>query len=178
MKKRKIARFGYLLISALFCCTAFAVWLWPDYSPQAACYISGTILLGYGVIRILGFFSDDPYCLAFHYDLACGLLFMVVGAVIWIKGVRSYPYLTPGLGWIALQDSFCKIQMAKEARDFGLHQWRMILLVAILTGISSFLLILDGVPGPQATKILTGCTLLLEGFLNWFTVSYAVKKCN
>ena len=61
MKKRKIARFGYLLISALFCCTAFAVWLWPDYSPQAACYVSGTILLGYGIIRILGFFSDDPY---------------------------------------------------------------------------------------------------------------------
>ena len=79
MKKRKIARFGYLLISALFCCMAFAIWLWPDYSPQAACCVSGTILLGYGVIRILGFFSDDSYCPAFHYDLACGLLFMVVG---------------------------------------------------------------------------------------------------
>ena len=88
MKKRKLARFGYLLISALFCCTAFAIWLWPDYSPQAACCVSGTILLGYGVIRILGFFSDDPYCPAFHYDLACGLLFMVVGTVIWIKGVQ------------------------------------------------------------------------------------------
>ena len=122
MKKRKIARFGYLLISALFCCTAFAIWLWPDYSPQAACCVSGTILLGYGVIRILGFFSDDSYCPAFHYDLACGLLFMVVGTVIWIKGVRSYPYLIPGLGWIALLDSLCKIQMSKEARDFGLHQ--------------------------------------------------------
>ena len=176
MKKREIARFGYLLISVLFCCAAFTVWLWPEYSPQAAYWVSGTILLGYGVIRILGFFSDDPYCLAFHYDLACGLLFMVVGAVIWIKGIRSYPYLTPGLGWIALLDSFCKIQMAKEARDFGLHQWRMILLAAILTGISSFLLILDGFPGPQTTKILTGCTLLLEGVLNWFTVRYAVKK--
>ena len=88
---------------------------------------------------------------------------MVVGTVIWIKGVRSYPYLIPGLGWITLLDSLCKIQMSKEARDFGLHQWRMILLAAILTGISSFLLILDGFPGPQATKILTGCTLLLEG---------------
>ena len=98
MKKRKIARFGYLLISVLFCCAAFAVWLWPEYSPQAAYRVSGTILLGYGVIRILGFFSDDPYCLAFHYDLACGLLFMMVGAVIWIKGIHSYPYLTPGLG--------------------------------------------------------------------------------
>lgn len=178
MRKRKIARLGYLLISALFCCAAFAVWLLPEYSPQAAFCVSGTILLGYGVIRIVGFFSDDPYCLAFHYDLACGLLFLVVGAMIWIKGVRGYPYLIPGLGWIALLDSLCKIQMAKEARDFGLRQWRVILPAAILTGISSFLLILDGFPGPRATKILTGCTLLLEGILNWFTVSFAVKKRN
>lgn len=166
------------MISALFCRAAFAVWLLPEYSPQAAFCVSGTILLGYGVIRIVGFFSDDPYCLAFHYDLACGLLFLVVGAMIWIKGVRGYPYLIPGLGWIALLDSLCKIQMAKEARDFGLHQWRVILPAAILTGISSFLLILDGFPGPRATKILTGCTLLLEGILNWFTVSFAVKKRN
>lgn len=178
MRKRKIARFGYLIISVLFCCAAFAVWLWPGYSPLAACRASGTILLGYGVIRVLGFFSDDPYCLAFHYDLACGLLLMAVGAVIWIKGVRCAPYLVPGLGWIALLDSLCKIQMAKEARDFGLPQWPVILLTAILTGISSFLLALEGFPGPLATKILTGCTLLLEGVLNWFTVQYAVKKRN
>ena len=54
----------------------------------------------------------------------------------------------------------------------------MILLAAILTGISSFLLILDGFPGPRAPKILTGSTFLLEGILNWFTVSFAVKKRN
>lgn len=35
MRKRKIARFGYLIISVLFCCAAFAVWLWPGYSPLA-----------------------------------------------------------------------------------------------------------------------------------------------
>ena len=177
MRKRKIARFGYLVISVLFCCAAFALWLRPEYPPKAACFASGAILLGYGVIRIVGFFSDDPYCLAFHYDLACGLLFMVVGAVVWLKGVRSYPYLVPGFGWIALLDSLCKIQMAKEARDFGLRQWNILLLTAILTGVSSVLLVAEGFPGPQATRVLMGCTLLLEGILNWLTVQCTVKKC-
>ena len=176
MRKRKAARYGYLLISLLFCLSAFAYWLIPTRSPTATCWVSGGILLAYGIIRILGFFSDDPYCLAFHYDLACGLLLMVLGVMVWVKGTNSYPYLIPGLGWIALLDSFFKIQMSKEAKDFGLRQWNILFLVAILTACSSFLLVLNGVPSPRATDVLTGCTLLLEGILNWFTVKFTVKK--
>lgn len=176
MRKRKAARYGYLLISLLFCLSAFAYWLFPARSPTAACWVSGGILLAYGIIRILGFFSDDPYCLAFHYDLACGLLLMVLGVMVWVNGTNSYPYLIPGLGWIALLDSFFKIQMSKEAKDFGLRQWNILFLVAILTACSSFLLVLNGFPGPQVTEVLTGCTLLLEGILNWFTVKFTVKK--
>ena len=90
MRKRKAARYGYLLISLLFCLSAFAYWLIPTRSPTATCWVSGGILLAYGIIRILGFFSDDPYCLAFHYDLACGLLLMVLGVMVWVKETNSY----------------------------------------------------------------------------------------
>ena len=124
----------------------------------------------------LGLFSEDLYCLAFRYDLACGLLLIALGVVVWIKGVSSYPYLTPGLGWIALLDSFLKVQMSKEAKDFGLRQWNILLLLAVLTAFSSFLLVINGFPGPQATKVLTGCTLLLEGIMNWLTVIFTVKQ--
>lgn len=177
LKKLKVARYGYLLISLLFCLSAFAYWLIPARSPTVTCRVSGGILIAYGVIRILGFFSEDLYCLAFRYDLACGLLLIALGVVVWIKGDGSYPYLAPGLGWIALLDSFLKIQMSKEAKDFGLPQWKILLLMAVLTALSSFLLIINGFPGPQATDILTGCTLLLEGILNWFTVIFTVKQC-
>ena len=175
MKKRKAARYGYMLISLLFCLSAFAYWLIPTRLPAITCWISGGILFAYGIIRILGFFSDDPYCLAFHYDLACGLLLMVSGGIVWIKGIKSYPYLIPGFAWIALLDSFFKIQMSKEAKDFGLQEWRFILCVAILTASSSFFLVLNDFLGPQATKLLMGSTLLLEGILNWFTVKFTVK---
>ena len=82
MKKLEVARYGYLLISLLFCLSAFAYWLFPAVSPLVTCRVSGSILLAYGVIRILGFFSEDLYCLAFRYDLACGLLLMVLGAAV------------------------------------------------------------------------------------------------
>ncbi len=175
MRKLQVARYGYLLISLLFCLSAFAYWLIPVRPPTITCWVSGGILIAYGVIRILGFLSEDLYCLAFRYDLAGGLLLIVLGTMIWVKGTNCYPYLIPGLGWIALLDSFSKIQMSKEAKDFGLQQWRILLLMAILTAFSSFLLVLNEFSNPLIDT-LVGCTLLMEGFMNCLTVICTVKQ--
>ncbi len=175
MKKKKVAGYGYLLISILFCFTALAYCFFPTRSPGTVCWISGGILLIYGIIRIVGFFSDDLYCLAFHYDLAYGLLLIVLGVLLWVKRQVVYLYLVPGLGWIVLLDSLFKIQMSKEAKDFGLRQWKIILVAGILTAFCSFLLAFSGFSGQKSSKILTGCVLLLEGLLNWLTVKFTVK---
>lgn len=175
MKKKKVAGYGYVLISILFCFTALAYWFFPTRSPDAVCWISGGVLLIYGIIRMIGFFSDDLYCLAFRYDFAYGLLLIVLGVLLWLKRQVVYPYLVPGLGWIVLLDSLFRIQMSKEAKDFGLRQWKIILVIGILTAFSSFLLVLSGFSGQKPLEGLTGCVLLLEGVLNWLTVKFTVK---
>lgn len=175
MKKLKVARYGYGIISLLFCLAAIAYWLFPAVAPSVVCGVSGGILFTYGIIRVLSFFSEDLYCLAFRYDLACGLLLMVLGVVVWVNASSCYPYLAPGLGWVALLDSFLKVQMAKEAKDFGLKQWYILLIFAILTAFCSFLLVIKGSPGPRMATVMTGCTLLLEGVMNLVTVKLTVK---
>ena len=42
----------------------------PHEESSAICISSGVILLVYGIIKIVGYFSSDLYCLAFRYDLA------------------------------------------------------------------------------------------------------------
>ena len=37
------------------------------------------MLIVYGLIKILGYFSRDIYCLAFQFDLAFGVLLAAVG---------------------------------------------------------------------------------------------------
>lgn len=46
----------------------------PSVSPMSVCIGSGIILIAYGIIKIIGYCSDDLYNLAFQHDLACGLL--------------------------------------------------------------------------------------------------------
>lgn len=166
MKKLQFARSGYIGISCIFYAAAIIYLLFPDLPPMALSCFSGVILILYGVIKIVGFFSEELYCLAFRYDLAFGLLLMVAGVLLLVKNVSVAQYLTPGLGWIALLDNLFHIQMSKEARDFGIEEWKLVLGLSVATGVLSVLLIIRGFPSPQATHILACIVLLACGAIN------------
>lgn len=166
MKKLQFARSGYIGISCIFYASAVIYLLFPDLPPMALSCFSGVILILYGIIKFVGFFSEDLYCLAFRYDMAFGLLLMVAGVLLLVKNVSVAQYLTPGLGWMALLDNLFHVQMSKEARDFGIKEWKLVLGLSIATGILSVLLIIRGFPSPQATHILSCIVLLACGAIN------------
>lgn len=166
MKKLKFARGGYIIISCIFYAAAVIYLAFPNLSEMALSCVGGAILIAYGIIKLVGFFSEDLYCLAFRYDLTWGLLIMVVGLLLLVKNVSVARYLTPGLGWMALLDNLFHIQMAKEARDFGIEEWKLVLGLSIATGVLSVLLIIRGFPSPQATRILSCIVLLACGVIN------------
>ena len=174
MKKLQFARSGYIGISCIFYAAAVIYLLFPGLPPMALSCFSGVILVAYGVIKLVGFFSEDLYCLAFRYDLAFGLLILVIGVLLLIKNVTVAQYLMPGLGWVALLDNLFHIQMSKEARDFGMERWKLILGLSITAGVLSVLLIIHGFPGPQATRILTCVVLLAAGAINQCIVMQTV----
>ena len=117
MKKLQFARSGYILISCIFYVTAVVNLIFPHLSPMALSCFGGVILILYGVIKLVGFFSEDLYCLAFRYDLAWGLLIMVIGVLLLVKNVSVAQYLAPGLGWMALLDNLFHIQMISGWRS-------------------------------------------------------------
>ena len=59
--------------------------IWPDCSMAVFCTAVGIMLIVYGLIKILGYFSRDIYCLAFQFDLAFGVLLAAVGIIIIVR---------------------------------------------------------------------------------------------
>ena len=175
MKKLQFARSGYIGISCIFYAAAVIYLFFPGLPPMALSCFSGVILILYGIIKFVGFFSEDLYCLAFRYDMAFGLLLMVAGVLLLVKNVSAAQYLTPGLGWMALLDNLFHIQMAKEARDFGVQEWKLVLGLSATAGVLSVLLIMHGFPGPQATRILTCIVLLACGVINHCIVKLMIR---
>lgn len=175
MKKLKIAQIGYIVISCAFYFTAVVCLLYRHLPPDAICVFCGVTLLAYGAVKIIGYFSEDLFCLAFRYDLAFGILALVLGGIILVKHARLAIWLSPGIGWFALLDSVLKIQMSEEAKKFGLKQWGVIFTIAAVTGILSVILICKGTIQTGSTYILTALILIAEGIMNDCVVKFATK---
>ena len=104
MKKLQIARIGYNVISAIFFFAALLCLLFPRTSPFAVCLFGGVLLVAYGIIKIVGYFSEDLFCLAFRYDFAFGLLLLAAGGLLLVRYQTAAEYLVTGFGWLLLLD--------------------------------------------------------------------------
>lgn len=178
IEKNKIARDGYVFISIVFYITGLFHMLWLGAAPMAVCIVGGIILISYGIIKVIGYFSNDLYCLAFQYDMGCGLFLVVIGVIILGCNLRIQPYLMPGLGLLILLDSLMKVQTAREARAFGLKSWILLLFLSILAGAFGVLIVIMPFQKLRIVHVITGCGLLAEGAMNHLMVKEMVKIMN
>lgn len=175
MQRLKLARRGYFIMSIIFYAAAVFCLLAPEVSSADICVCGGIILVFYGMVKIVSYTAGDLYCLAFQYDLACGVLLLVLGVILLVCAEKLLPFLTEGLGLLALLDGLLTVQMSKDARQFGLKTWNVLLTFAVVTSVLGVLLILKPYLSPAAYRIAGGCTLAAAGVKNQFVMKYAVK---
>ncbi|MCD7745953.1 MAG: DUF308 domain-containing protein [Lachnospiraceae bacterium] len=176
LRTLKIARNGYIAIAVVVCVFGVCLLINPDYySADILIRLLGVIFIADGIIKMIGYFSKDFYCLAFQYDFAFGILMCALGLLILVRGSNYAQLLYVILGLVILMDALLRIQMSLDAKKFGLHLWGQILLVAILTGVFGMILVIDPYNGEGITRTLTGTAVLLEGVLNLCVAVYTVK---
>ena len=125
--------------------------------------------------KIIGLCSKDLYRLVFQFDLAFGILFVVLGFILIIRTDAMVNLICIVMGICVLADALLKIQISIDSRAFGIKKWWLILAMAILTGVAGFLLIFRPSESIQTIMILFGIALITEGVLNLITILTAVK---
>lgn len=174
-KRLRFAKIGYIVLSVLICLLGLTLVAVPDFSVSLLCWLGGTLLTAFGCIRIVGYFSRDLYRLAFQYDLAFGILMIVLGLVLILRTDAMVHILCLLLGLSVLADALLKVQIAIDARAFGIRRWWMILATAVVTGFVGLLLLLRPAAGAQVIMVLMGISFLGEGLMNLTTVLCAVQ---
>ena len=153
VKALRTAKIGYIIISAILCALGILLITRPDMSLSLIGVIVGVVLIVFGVIKLIGYFSKDLYRLAFQFDLAFGIV----------------------LGIAILADGLFKIQTALDARRFGLRTWWLILSLAIIAGVIGAVLVFRPTESARIVTMLLGMSLLAEGILNLCVALCAVK---
>lgn len=171
----KTAKIGYIVLSAVLCVLGLVLILFPKFSASMLGVACGIVLILFGIVKLVGYFSRDLYRLAFQYDLACGCLLILLGAVMLLRPDSLLNFICVALGIYILTDGLFKIQIAVDARRFGLRRWWLILTEAILAAILGLVLIFRLTDSARVLTVLLGITMLAEGILNLSTVITAVK---
>ena len=175
LKQLKLAKNGYIIMSVLFMILGACLIIWPDCSMAVFCTAVGIMLIVYGLIKILGYFSRDIYCLAFQFDLAFGILLMAVGVILIARKNFAVDLIFSVFGILILADALFKIQMSVDAKRFGLVLWWQILLIALVTGVIGFLVFIRPFEAAATMMALVGFSILLEGILNLWVGILTIK---
>ncbi|MCM1026622.1 MAG: DUF308 domain-containing protein [Roseburia sp.] len=171
----KIAKTGYVVMSIVFCMAGILFMTCPELSVKIIGRALGIAMIVFGCIRLVGYFSKDLFRLAFQYDLEFGILLIALGLIILVKSANVMNFIFIALGIAILADGLFKIQIAIDARRFGIGTWWLILLLAALTGGVGLLLVFRPVESAYVLTMLLGVSLLAEGILNLCVVLSTVK---
>ncbi|MBP5184970.1 MAG: DUF308 domain-containing protein [Lachnospiraceae bacterium] len=171
MKMRKIApiriaKTGYIIMSVVFCLLGVTFMIWPTASAEALEIALGIVLMAFGTIRIVGYFSKDLFRLAFQFDLELGLILFIMGLIVLVKPKESADLLAMAMGIAVLADSLFKIRIADDSRKFGIGSWPLTLGLAIVNGCIGLCLMIRPFEAASMLTVLLGAALLTEGIMN------------
>ena len=175
LKTLKVAKTGCLVASALLIALGILIILWPDVSVSLVGIIAGVMLIALGLFKVMGYFSKDLYRLAFQYDLAFGLLLMVLGTLLLVRPDSAMYIVCLIVGISIAGDGLLKLQTGLEARKFGLTSWWLIVVLGVLAAVVGIITAFRPVEGAEVLMILMGVSLLAEGLLNLCVTLCAVK---
>ena len=169
------AKAGYIVISAVLGLLGIFLMRQPDVSTAAVGTAAGVLLVIFGIIRLIGYFSRDLYRLAFQFDLAVGILLLILGIILLTKPQDLMHFLCVVTGMYVTADGLMKLQTAHDAHRFGIASWWMILAAALLTSAAGVCLLVRPAQSVRIVMQLFGAVLLAEGLLNLLTVLVTVK---
>ncbi|MBE6604967.1 MAG: DUF308 domain-containing protein [Ruminococcaceae bacterium] len=159
----------HVTVSALLFFSGLFLCIWPDIGGLAARWLVGANFIVTGLVRLLGYFSNDLYRLAFQYDFALGGFAAILGVLIFLypdKVTELLPYV---LGTYVMLDGLFKLQTAFDARQFGMKKWVGLLASSIAVCICGIVVLIGATDWDRV--ILTGLVLMVDAAENiWNTM--------
>lgn len=171
----KVAKTGYLVISALLILAGVGLAFFSDTFYPILGVLLGVLFLVFGIVKLAGFFSKDPYQLVFESDLVFGILYLIFGLLLLLRTERMMALFGLFFGLMLLADGLTRVRIALDARPFGIRAWWLILISAIATAILGLVLLFHPGEGTRVLTQLLGITLIVDGIMNISTILTAVK---
>ena len=126
----RTAKIGYIVMSVALCILGIVLIVFPEFSASMLGIICGVMMILFGIIRLVGYFSKDLYRLAFQYDFSFGIIMIIIGIVMLVHPGSLVNFICVALGLSFMSDGLFKIRIAFDSKSFGIREWWLILIFA------------------------------------------------
>lgn len=171
----RVAKTGYIAVSILLAVLGIVLIAWPTFSVNALGVICGILLILFGGVKLVGYFSKDLYRLAFQYDMPFGTILIILGIIMLIHPGNLASFICVVFGLSVLTSSLFNIQTALDAKKFGINQWWLIFALSVIAAVWGLILVFRPSEAADVMAVLLGITLLFESAVNICTVVTSVK---
>lgn len=176
MSNMKAEKRAYILLSLIQFLLGVYLLIRPENSFSFVCHVTGGVMVVYGIIKLIGYFTKDMYELAFQFDFAIGIISALLGCLLLFQWEHIMKLFPTFVGVLILIDGVFKIQTSLDARRFGLKKWWLILVLAMAAGAAGFVLLVKPIEATKLIMQLIGLNLMIDGVLNLWVVFYTVKE--
>lgn len=175
MKLVKYSKWIYCAVCVLFIAMGVCLTVYPEISVTVMSSIFGAVALAFGIIKIVGYFSDDLYGLVFQFDLALGLFSSVLGVLFLLRPKWLMTALPLAFGVFVLINSLFSIQSAVDAKSFGLRKWWLMLLLSLIAAIAGLVLIFEPEKSGIIWVVITGISFIISGAEKLVVALFAIR---
>ncbi len=178
----KSAKYSHFSASLLQLLAGISLTVFSEMSNQTMAKVLAAMFILVGATKLLGYFSNDLYKLAFQFDMAIGVFVTVFGVLLLVRPGSFLEALPKVMGLYIILDGVLKLQTAFDARRFGIRFWSVIMATALLVGVMGVLVSLEIMGSVRSEIVLLGASLAIDGAENaWVTmatVKVRVRKKN
>lgn len=172
----KKAKTIHIASSAALFLLGVALLVLPFISPVVMSAVIAGVCIFAGIAKIFGYFSNDLYKLAFQFDMALGVLAIILSAFVLIKiNSASISTIASFVGFYVIVDSLFKIQTAFDAKRFGMSKWVSILVAAVVVGLAGIVTVTDPFSMKFSKIVFMGISFIADGALNIWVTAYTVR---
>ena len=166
---------AYSFLAVCLVLLGVIIMVYPKVAMAVIYKTSGVVMILLGIVKLMGYFSKDPFQLAFQYDFAMGIVFALIGCFLlfWTDGMIKV--VTICIGLMILVDALLRIQTTMDAKKFGISNWKLLLIVSFLVaGIGVLILFMPFETAEVMSRII-GLTFCIDGILNLVIVQSTVE---
>ena len=170
IKKTKVIGNELLLISIALICIGIYLIIEPIGAQVVLCRIIGALLIVWGILRIISFFTNYVEAIFSSFGLVQGITLILFGFFFIVDPVDITAFFGIMLAIVILANGILMVQYAIELKKLRVKEWWIEILAGILMIALGVIAIIDPFTTTSSLMIFIGIVLIYGGIVGAISI--------